>query len=77
MVHIPVTGMQAKIMQNAIAQGQQNPQPYSIGGQGGRICDCASWAQQILGDAGINSGPVTQSPDTLMQQLHQQQEPQQ
>jgi RHS repeat-associated protein len=77
MVHIPVTGMQAQMMQDAISQSQQNPPPYSIGGQGGRICDCASWAQQILGDAGINSGPVTQNPGTLIQQLQQEQPPQQ
>ena len=76
-VHIPVTGMQAQMMQDAINQSQQNPPPYSIGGQGGRICDCSSWAQQILGDAGINSGPVTQSPDVLMQQLQQEQSPNQ
>lgn len=75
MVHIPVTGMQAQIMQDAISQSQQNPPPYSIGeqgGPGGPICDCASWAQQILGDAGINSGPVTRDPGTLIQQLQQQ-----
>jgi RHS repeat-associated protein len=77
MVHIPVTGMPAQVMQDAISQSQQNPPPYSIGDHGGRVCDCASWAQQILGDAGINSGLVTRSPDVLMQQLHQEQSPNQ
>ena len=77
MVHIPVTGMQAQMMQDAINQSQQNPPPYSVEGGGARVCDCASWAQQILGDAGINSGPETRWPDTLMQQLNQQPPPQQ
>jgi hypothetical protein len=56
MVHIPVTGMQAKIMQDAIAQTSQHPPSYSVGGQGGHICDCASWSQQILGDAASTPG---------------------
>jgi RHS repeat-associated protein len=77
MVHIPVTGMQAQMMQDAINQSAQNPPPYSVEGGGARVCDCASWAQQILGDAGINSGPSTPWPDTLIQQLNQQQPPQQ
>ena len=76
-VHIPVTGMQAQMMQDAINQSQQNPPVYSLQTPDGRVCDCASWAQQILGDAGINSGPATPWPDTLMQQLQQQEPPQQ
>jgi hypothetical protein len=68
-IHIPVTGMQAKIMQDAIADSQQNPPPYSLGDEAGRNCDCASWAQQILDDAGINSGMSTPWPDVLMRNL--------
>jgi hypothetical protein len=77
MVRISVTGMQAQMMQAAINESRGNPPPYSVEGQGLGVCDCASWAQQILGDAGINSGSPTPWPDTLMQQLNQQQPPQQ
>lgn len=77
MVHIPVTGMQAQMVQDEISQTQQNPPPYSVEGGGPRVCDCASWAQQVLGDAGINSGARTPWPDTLMQQLNQNNPPQQ
>jgi RHS repeat-associated protein len=73
MVHISVTGMQAQMIQDSINQSAQNPPPYSVEGQAPHACDCASWAQQVLGDAGINSGPRTPWPDTLMQQLNQQQ----
>jgi RHS repeat-associated protein len=69
MVQIPVTGMQAQMMKGAINQSMQNPPPYAITGQTG--CDCGTWAQQILGDAGINSGPPAPLPGTLMQQLDQ------
>ncbi len=74
---IPVTGMQAQMVQNGINQGIQNPPNYDVGG-GMATCDCASWPQQILGDAGINTGAATQDPGTLMNQidnLYPQQQP--
>ena len=66
--HIPVTGMQAQMVQNGINQGIQNAPNYDVGG-GTATCDCASWPQQILGDAGINTGAATQDPGTLINQI--------
>jgi hypothetical protein len=66
---IRATGMQAQMLQNAMNQSAQNPPPYTVFGQTG--CDCGTWAQQMLGDAGINSGPPAPLPDNLMQQLNQ------
>jgi len=68
MARVPATGMQAQMVQNGINQGIQNPPNYDIGG-GPHTCDCASWPQQVLGDAGINTGPPTQVPNQLMNQL--------
>ncbi len=68
LARIPVTGMQAQMVQNEIHQARGNPPNFDVGG--GRLtCDCTSWVQQILGDAGINAGRPTQDPGTLMQQL--------
>lgn len=69
MARVPVTGMQAQMIQNGINQGIQNPPNYDIGG-GAHTCDCASWPQQVLGDAGINTGPPTQVPKILENQLN-------
>lgn len=41
MVHIPVTGMQTQMLQNAMNQSAQNPPNYTVEGQGG--CDCGIW----------------------------------
>jgi hypothetical protein len=68
MIHIPASGMQGQMLQNAMAQSAQNPPPYAPLGQIG--CNCGIWAQQMLGDAGINSGPPAPMPGTLMEQLH-------
>jgi RHS repeat-associated protein len=65
---ISVTGMQAQMVLDGIDQGYQNPPNYDVGG-GPNTCDCASWPQQVLGDAGINSGPSTQDPGTLINQI--------
>ncbi len=64
---IRVTGMQAQMLQNAISESAQTPPPYTVFGQTG--CDCGTWGQMMLGDAGINSGPPAPLPDYLMQQL--------
>jgi RHS repeat-associated protein len=69
-VRIPVTGMQAQMIQNAINQSMGNPGNYTLGDGNG--CDCGTWAQQMLGDAGINSGSSARLPSNLMQQLQQQ-----
>ncbi|MGH9736804.1 MAG: RHS repeat domain-containing protein [Candidatus Acidiferrales bacterium] len=69
MARIRATGMQATMLQNAMNQSAQNPPPYTVFGQTG--CDCGTWAQMMLGDAGINSGPPAPLPDNLMQQLNQ------
>jgi RHS repeat-associated protein len=69
MARIPITGMQAQMIQNAINQSMQNPPPYTIFGQTG--CDCGTWVQMMLGDAGVNSGAPAPIPDTLMNQLDQ------
>ena len=68
MIHIPATGMQAQMLQNSIMQSGQNPPDYTVLGQGG--CDCANWAQQMLGDAGINTGSPEPMPDNAMDQIH-------
>lgn len=56
-VRVPVTGMQAKMIQDQLNRAMQNAPNYDIFGGGGPACDCAGFAQQMLGDAGINSGP--------------------
>ncbi len=68
MARVPVIGMQAQMIHNGTNQGVQNPPNYDIGG-GANSCDCASWPQQVLGDAGINTGPPTQGPNQLMNQI--------
>jgi RHS repeat-associated protein len=65
---IPVTGMQANIITNGIIAGYLNPPNYDAGG-GQPTCDCASWPQQVLGDAGINTGRRTEDPGTLINQI--------
>ncbi len=72
LVRIPVTGMQAQMIQNQLNQSMQNAGNYDIFGGGGPACDCAGFAQQVLGDAGINAGNPTDMPSTLMQQLNTQ-----
>jgi RHS repeat-associated protein len=74
-VRVPVTGMQAQMIQNAIQQSTQNPGNYTLGDGNG--CDCGTWAQQMLGDAGINSGSSARLPSNLMNQLQQLHPPQQ
>jgi hypothetical protein len=57
-------------IQTAIGLSAENPPNYSVQGRL-PACDCASWAQQMLGFGGIASGPPTWKPETLMQQLEQ------
>ncbi len=68
MVHVPITGMQAQMIQNNINQGIANPPNYDIYGSCGTM-DCASWAQHVLGDAGIDTGEATQRPGVLENNL--------
>jgi RHS repeat-associated protein len=68
MVHVPITGPQAAILQQQIQGAQTLPPDYTLYGPP-PACDCATWAQQILGDAGINTGPVEPRPESFIQQL--------
>jgi RHS repeat-associated protein len=68
-VRIRATGMQSQMLQNAMSQSAQNSPPYTVFGTTG--CDCGTWAQMMLGDAGINAGPPAPLPDNLMDQLSQ------
>jgi len=65
---IPVTGMQVGTIIEGIANGLMGAPNYDAGG-GQLTCDCASWSQQVLGDAGINTGPRTEDPGTLIDQI--------
>lgn len=64
---IPVTGMQAQMIQNSINQSTAAPPNYSLNPALG--LDCATWAQQVLKDAGIQTGPMQPYPNDLMNQL--------
>jgi RHS repeat-associated protein len=64
---IPVTGMQAQMIQNSINQSAAAPPNYSLNPALG--LDCATWAQQVLKDAGIQTGPMQPYPNDLMKQL--------
>jgi RHS repeat-associated protein len=68
MVHVPITGPQAALLQQQIQAGQALPPDYTLYGPP-PACDCATWAQQILGDAGINTGPVEPRPEFFINQL--------
>ena len=67
---IPVTGMQAQMIQNSINQSTAAPPNYSLNPALG--LDCATWAQQVLKDAGIQTGPMQPYPNDLMKQLSNQ-----
>lgn len=68
MVHVPITGPQAAILQQQIQSGQVLPPDYTLYGPR-PACDCATWGQQILGDAGINTGPAEPRPESFIEQL--------
>jgi hypothetical protein len=68
LVSITVPGIQAAIVQNGINEGILDAPNYDIYG-GSSTLDCASWAQEVLGNAGINTGASTEVPKTLMIQL--------
>ncbi|MGC2612476.1 MAG: hypothetical protein WA354_00490 [Terracidiphilus sp.] len=59
---IPVTGMQAQMIQNSINRSTAAPPNYSLNSALG--LDCATWAQQVLKDAGIQTGPMQRIPTT-------------
>ena len=67
LVRIPVTGMQADMIRQSLQQSQSMPPGYTDHPACG--VDCTGFAQQILGDAGINSGPRVEYPKELIQQL--------
>jgi hypothetical protein len=59
--------MQAQMIQSSINQAMQTPPDYSI--MGG--LDCSTWVQQVLGKAGIYTGPAAPFPSDLMNNLGQ------
>jgi hypothetical protein len=65
---IPITGMQAQMLQDAMGQSAANPPNYTIPSCS-QAMDCATWVQMMLGDAGINTGPTTSVPNQLMNQI--------
>ncbi len=67
---IPVTGMQAQMIQNSINQSTAAPPNYSLNPALG--LDCATWVQQVLGQAGVQTGPMQPYPKDLMNQLSNQ-----
>jgi hypothetical protein len=69
-VVIPITGMQATLIQNAINQSTQAPPPYSIFGPT-PACDCGTWAQQMMSAGGVQSGGPAPIPQDLIKQLSQ------
>jgi hypothetical protein len=69
-VVIPITGMQATLIQNAINQSTQSPPPFSIFGPS-PACDCGTWAQQTMSAGGVQSGGFAPIPQDLIKQLSQ------
>jgi RHS repeat-associated protein len=67
-ITFPVSAAEAGIIQSDINQSIQNPPPYDVYGPS-PTCDCAFWIQNVLSDAGINTGPPTQYPSTLLGQI--------
>jgi len=67
-IDISVTGPQARAMDVKIYEDDQNPPNYSIFGPK-PACDCGTWAQQVMGAAGLPSGHNAPIPETLMRQL--------
>jgi hypothetical protein len=66
--NIPITGMQANIIQQQIDQAIQSPPAYSVLGPQ-PACDCGTWAQGTLAAAGVQSGGRVPLPPVSMQQL--------
>jgi RHS repeat-associated protein len=64
---IPVTGMQAQMIQNSINQSAAAPPNYSLNPALG--LDCATWVQQVLGQAGVQTGAMQPYPNDLMNQM--------
>ena len=67
-VAIPITGMQATMIQNAINQSANFPPPYSITGPS-PACDCGTWVQGVMSQAGLPSGAPAPIPSQLIRQL--------
>jgi RHS repeat-associated protein len=69
MVSIPITGMQAVLIQNFIDEQKNSPPPYSTGLNHGPACDCSTWAQEVMKSAGLKSGQPAPVPENLIRQL--------
>jgi len=69
-VTLQVSGLQAAQMQAYMDLSLQNAPPYDVYGPPPSV-DCAAWIQHVFSAAGINTGPPTQYPSQLLQQLRQ------
>ena len=69
-VSMSISADQGIAIQTAIQLSKDNPPYFSVKGPQ-PACDCASWAQRMLGFGGIASGPGTWEPAQLMKQLEQ------
>ena len=69
-VSIPITGMQANMIQSAIDASTLNPPNYSVLGPQ-PACDCGTWAQQMMLSGGLQSGAPAWNPAILIEQLNQ------
>ena len=69
-VSIPITGMQANMIQSAINGSTVYPPNYSVMGPQ-PACDCGTWAQQMLLAGGLQSGIPAPVPAYLIEQLNQ------
>jgi RHS repeat-associated protein len=69
-VSIPITGMQANMIQSAINGSTVYPPNYSVMGPQ-PACDCGTWAQQMMLAGGLQSGAPAPVPAYLIEQLNQ------
>jgi hypothetical protein len=69
-ISIPITGMQANMIQSAINGSTVYPPNYSVMGPQ-PACDCGTWAQQMMLAGGLQSGAPAPVPAYLIEQLNQ------
>jgi hypothetical protein len=69
-ISIPITGMQANMIQSAINGSTVYPPNYSVMGPQ-PACDCGTWAQQMMLAGGLQSGAPASVPAYLIEQLNQ------
>lgn len=72
LVRVPITGPQSLALQEQILAAQTLPPDYGLYSSqfgNGPALDCATWVQEMLGDVGINTGPVDPRPESFINQL--------